>query len=31
VGQWYAPIARRTTVDGNLTSPVPVFWNVTKK
>jgi peptide/nickel transport system substrate-binding protein len=31
VGQWYAPIARRTTVDGNLTAPVPVFWNVTKK
>ena len=31
VGQWYAPIARRTTVSGNLTAPVPVFWNVTKK
>ena len=21
----------RTTVDGNVTAPVPVFWNVTKK
>ena len=31
VGQWYAPIARRTNIDGNLTAPVPVFWNVTKK
>jgi len=31
VGQWYAPLARRNNVDGNLTAPVPVFWNVTKK
>ena len=31
VGQWYAPLARRTNIDGNLTAPVPVFWNVTKK
>ena len=31
VGQWYAPLARRNNIDGNLTAPVPVFWNVTKK
>ena len=31
LGQWYAPIARRNNVDGNLTAPAPVFWNVTKK
>jgi peptide/nickel transport system substrate-binding protein len=31
VGQWYAPLARRSNIDGNLTAPVPVFWNVTKK
>ena len=30
VGQWYAPLARRTNIDGNLTAPVPVFWNVAK-
>ena len=31
VGQWYAPIARRNNVEGNLTAPAPVFWNVSKK
>jgi peptide/nickel transport system substrate-binding protein len=31
VGQWYAPMAMRTSVDGFVTAPVPVFWNVTKK
>ena len=31
VGQWYAPIARRNTVEGNMVAPVTVFWNVTKK
>jgi len=31
LGQWYQPIAARTTVDGVLTAPVPVFWNVGKK
>ena len=31
VGQWYAPLARRNNVDGNLIAPAPVFWNVTKK
>lgn len=31
VGQWYAPIARRNNVEGNLIAPAPVFWNVSKK
>ena len=31
VGQWYAPMARRNTVEGNMVAPVTVFWNVTKK
>ena len=31
VGQWYAPMAMRTTIDGALVSPVPVFWNISKK
>jgi len=31
LGQWYAPFALRTTVDGNVQAPVTVFWNVTKK
>lgn len=31
VGQWYAPLARRKNISGNLTAPAPVFWNVTKK
>ena len=31
LGQYNIPMARRTTVSGNLESPVPVFWNVKKK
>ena len=31
LGQYNIPVARRTTVSGNLESPVPVFWNVKKK
>ncbi len=31
VGQWYAPLARRKNIEGNLVAPAPVFWNVTKK
>ena len=31
LGQWYAPLARRTTIEGNLVAPVTVFWNVSKK
>ena len=31
VGQWYAPIARRNNIEGNMIAPVTVFWNVTKK
>jgi peptide/nickel transport system substrate-binding protein len=31
LGQWYQPISTRKNVDGIMTAPVPVFWNVTKK
>ncbi len=31
LGQFNIPVAKRTTVTGNLTSPAPVFWNVRKK
>jgi peptide/nickel transport system substrate-binding protein len=31
LGQWYQPVALRTTVDGMLAAPVPVFWNMSKK
>jgi peptide/nickel transport system substrate-binding protein len=31
LGQWYQPNATRTSVDGVLSAPVPVFWNVAKK
>src|SRR5437667_872105 len=31
LGQWYLPISTRKNVDGIMTAPVPVFWNVTKK
>jgi peptide/nickel transport system substrate-binding protein len=31
LGQWYQPIAARKNVDGIVTAPVPVFWNVEKK
>ena len=30
-GQWYQPVAMRKNIDGVLTAPVPVFWNVEKK
>ncbi len=30
LGQWYQPIAARKNVNGIMTAPVPVFWNVTK-
>jgi peptide/nickel transport system substrate-binding protein len=30
LGQWYQPIAARKPVAGILTSPAPVFWNVSK-
>jgi peptide/nickel transport system substrate-binding protein len=29
LGQWYQPIAARKNVAGILTTPVPVFWNIT--
>lgn len=28
VGQWYQPQATRKNVDGILTAPAPVFWNI---
>jgi peptide/nickel transport system substrate-binding protein len=28
LGQWYQPITARKNVDGILTAPVPVFWNI---
>jgi peptide/nickel transport system substrate-binding protein len=32
LGQWYqAAAVRKGVVDGILTAPAPVFWNVTKK
>ncbi len=31
LGQFNIPMARRTTVGGNLQAPAPVFWNVTKR
>jgi peptide/nickel transport system substrate-binding protein len=31
LGQWYQPAAVRKNVNGVLTAPVPVFWNVEKK
>ncbi len=30
-GQWFQPVAWRKGVDGVLVSPVPFFWNITKK
>jgi peptide/nickel transport system substrate-binding protein len=30
LGQWYQPIAARKNVNGIMTAPVPVFWNVSK-
>ncbi|HZQ02302.1 MAG TPA: ABC transporter substrate-binding protein [Reyranella sp.] len=31
LGQWVQPAALRTSVNGMMTAPVPVFWNMTKK
>ena len=31
LGQWYLPAAVRKNVEGVLTTPAPVFWNVEKK
>jgi len=31
LGQWYAPIALRKNIEGNMVAPVTVFWNVSKK
>jgi peptide/nickel transport system substrate-binding protein len=31
LGQWYSPMAMSTKVDGVLTAPAPVFWNISKK
>jgi peptide/nickel transport system substrate-binding protein len=31
LGQWYQPSALRSNLDGMLTAPAPVFWNMTKK
>jgi peptide/nickel transport system substrate-binding protein len=31
LGQYVQPMARRTSVSGNVASPVTVFWNVEKK
>jgi peptide/nickel transport system substrate-binding protein len=31
LGQWYLPAAARKNIDGVLTTPAPVFWNVEKK
>jgi peptide/nickel transport system substrate-binding protein len=28
LGQWYQPIAARSSVSGIITAPVPVFWNI---
>jgi peptide/nickel transport system substrate-binding protein len=31
LGQWYKPIALRKNIDGMLSAPVVIFWNVEKK
>ena len=31
LGQWYQPSAMRKNVDGVISAPAPVFWNVTLK
>jgi len=31
LGQFLQPLARRTSVSGNVISPVTVFWNIEKK
>jgi peptide/nickel transport system substrate-binding protein len=30
LGQWYQPSAWRKNIDGIISAPVPLFWNVTK-
>ncbi|MFQ5954240.1 MAG: ABC transporter substrate-binding protein [Kiloniellales bacterium] len=30
-GQWYQPLAYRDNLEGVLSSPVPFFWNISKK
>jgi peptide/nickel transport system substrate-binding protein len=31
LGEWNQPIARRTSISGNIESAVTVFWNIEKK
>ncbi len=31
LGQYNVPMARRTSISGNLESPAPIFWNIRKK
>ncbi|UYN95246.1 MAG: ABC transporter substrate-binding protein [Enhydrobacter sp.] len=31
LGQWLAPMALSTKLDGNMVAPVTVFWNISKK
>jgi peptide/nickel transport system substrate-binding protein len=31
LGQWYQPAVLRTSLDGMMVAPAPVFWNMTKK
>jgi peptide/nickel transport system substrate-binding protein len=31
LGQWLQPIAHRTTIEGIVKSPFPLFWNVRKR
>jgi len=31
LGQWYQPMAMRKNIEGVMTAPAPVFWNITKK
>ena len=30
-GQWFQPVAWRSSLSGVLISPVPFFWNIDKK
>jgi len=30
LGQWLQPIAHRTTIEGVVKAPFPLFWNVRK-
>jgi len=31
LGEWYAPVALRKNITGNLESPVTIFWNIEKR